>query len=79
MAIPQALTDALNKLNTETNEISEYVKGLKDKISTSMTAEEVASVTAGLDAVSTRLDGLAANPDNPVPPSPPLPESFRRR
>lgn len=74
MAIPQALTDALDKLNTETNEIAEYVKGLQDKISTSMSDEDVATVRNGLTAVSERLDGLAANPSNPVPESPALPE-----
>lgn len=76
MAIPQKLTDALARLDTETNEMATYVRELHDKISMSMSQADVDAVHAGLDAVATRLDGIAKDPDNPAPtpePLPPLP------
>jgi len=73
MALPQKLTDALARLNTETDEMASYVRGLQDTISTSMTQEDVDSVHAGLEAVATRLDGIAKDPENPAPPVEPLP------
>jgi Asp-tRNA(Asn)/Glu-tRNA(Gln) amidotransferase C subunit len=67
MAIPQALIDAMNRLDTETNEISAKVAELRDQISTSMTPAEVESVQTQMSAIADRLDGLAKDPQNPVP------------
>jgi len=73
MAIPQKLTDALARLDSETDEMATYVRGLQDTITTSMTQDDVDSVHAGLQAVATRLDGIAKDPENPAPPVEPLP------
>lgn len=69
-AIPPELTDALNDLNAATNETATVVDGLRAKVKASMTPAEVQSVQDGLTAVSARLRGLAADPDNPAPPAP---------
>lgn len=71
MAIPQALQAALDLIDEETNALAVVVKTLRDKISTGMTDADVAAVQAKLDAVATRLDGIAADPNAPVPPGPP--------
>ena len=73
MAIPQKLTDALARLNSETNEMRDYVLSLKTVISTSMTQEDVDTVFAAIDAVANGLDSIAKDENNPVPPLEPLP------
>ncbi len=70
MAVSAEFQAALNRLDTETNEIAAEVLKLRETISTSMTPEEVASAQAFLTAVSDRLDGIAKDPNAPVPPGP---------
>lgn len=75
--VPQELTDALARINAETDNLAVTVTALRDQIKTTMTTQEVADVTAGLNAVADRLKGIAVNPDEVVPPGPtPM---FRKR
>jgi hypothetical protein len=67
MAVPQEMTDALSKIDTETNELAAVVTDLRSRITTGMTQEDVAAVTGKLGEVATRLDGIAADPNAPVP------------
>lgn len=71
MAVPQELTDALQKIDTDTNNLATVVKGLRDQISTGMTPADVSAVQTKLGEVATRLEGIAADPNVPVPPGPP--------
>lgn len=73
MATPQKITDALARLNTETDEMAAYVRDIKEQLSVSMTNEEIEALSAGLEAVAVRLDGIAKDQDNPAPPVEPLP------
>lgn len=70
MAIPQALTDALAKLDTETTEIAAVVTQLRDAIKTGMTQADVDSVQSTLTALAERLDATAKDPNAPVPEGP---------
>ena len=70
MAVPQVLIDKMKEVDDETTAVGVEVARLRDLVSTSMTAEDVATVTNGLDAIETRLKGIAADPNNPVPPTP---------
>jgi len=70
MAVPQELTDALNKIDADTDALAAVVKGLRDKITTTMTQADVDAVKTKLDQVATRLEGIAADPNQPVPPGP---------
>jgi hypothetical protein len=70
MAVPQALTDALAKVDTETNNLAAVVTDLRSKIGVGMTQTDVDAVDATLDAISTRLSGIAADPTNPIPAGP---------
>lgn len=76
--IPQVLIDALDRLNTETNNIAAVVQSLRDRISTAMTQEDVDAVQNTIDAVVNRLQGIAADPNQPIPVDPP-PAALRRR
>lgn len=70
MAIPQELTDALAKVDEDTNKLAVVVKDLRDQVSVGMTDADVAAVKAKLGEVATRLEGIAADPGAPVPPAP---------
>lgn len=69
-ATPQSLTDAIAKINADTDALATVVTNLRSAISTSMTQADVDAVTATLSAVATRLEGIAADPNAPVPPGP---------
>lgn len=58
-------------LDTATNAVAAKIQALTSSITNSMTDAEVANVKAGLGAVVTRLNNLAADPTNPVPPETP--------
>lgn len=79
MAIPQELTDALAKLDTETTGLATVVTQLRDMIKTGMTPEDVAVVRGNLDAVAERLKGIAHDPNAPIPPEPPVVFARNRR
>lgn len=67
MAIPQALTDALDKIDADTTALAAVVTDLRDKIKTGMTQADVDAVNAKLAEVATRLEGMASDPASPVP------------
>lgn len=55
-------------LDAATNAVAEKIQALTNSIKNSMTDAEVASIKSGFGAVVTRLNDLAADPTNPVPP-----------
>jgi hypothetical protein len=69
--VPQELTDALKKIDDDTNALATVLKTLRDQIGTGMSQTDVDAVKTSLDAVATRLEGLAVDPNQPVPPTPP--------
>lgn len=79
MAIPQALTEALAKLDTETTEIAAVVTQLRDAVKTGMTQEDVNAVQSTLTALAERLDATAKDPNAPVPEGPVPVFAGRRR
>jgi hypothetical protein len=78
MALPQEMTDVLNRIDTDTNALAAVVTDLRSRISTGMTQEDVTAVQNKLGEVAGRLEGIASNPAAPVPPSPP-PAALRRK
>lgn len=70
MAVPQVLTDALDKINADTSALATVVQSLRDRIGTGMSQADVDAVKARLDEVATRLEGIASDPSQPVPPGP---------
>lgn len=70
MAISQQLADVLVALDTATNDIGARIDALTAKIGTGMSQADVDSVVSSLQNEVTRLNGLAADPNNPVPPNP---------
>lgn len=71
MAISQQMKDVLDAIDNETTTIAAELQALRDQIAAGMTADEAASVQARLTAISDRLTGVAADPNNPVPAPPP--------
>jgi hypothetical protein len=79
-AVPPEYTDAMTDVNAATDELATYVDGLRGTIKTSMTQAEVTAATQGLQAVSSRLRGIAKDPNEPVPPPDPnAPVQFKRK
>jgi hypothetical protein len=60
--VPQEMTDAIARINAAVPAIAAKIQSLKDQISQSMTAEEVADVQSQLDGIATQLEGLATEP-----------------
>jgi hypothetical protein len=58
---------ALAKIDTATDNIAADIKRLKALIVPGMTTAEVAEVQAEADRIAAKLEGIAADPDNPDP------------
>lgn len=58
-------TDLLDRINGRTNDIATIVRELRDAVANQPDASP--DVLARLDAVADALDGIAADPTNPVP------------
>jgi predicted RecB family endonuclease len=67
MAVSQAVTDVLAKIDTATNDVAAELKKLAGQIGTGMTQAEVDTLVTQLQAKADTLEGLAADPANPVP------------
>jgi hypothetical protein len=60
---------AMGRIDAATTAIAAKLTALLAKIGTGMSDADVAEVTAGLEAEASKLEGIAADPDNPVPPA----------
>lgn len=67
MSAADDLKAGIAKIDSATNNIAADIQRLKDKITSSMSPADVADVKAQLDAAVSRLEGIAADPDNPDP------------
>lgn len=61
------LNQAIADLNDATNSIADRVTALSAQLAGNMTPAQVADAQTQLEAIATRLKGLAADPANPVP------------
>ena len=61
------LKAALKKIDTATDNIAADIQRLKEKVTTGMSDADVAEVQADADRIASRLEGIAADPDNPDP------------
>lgn len=61
---------ALAKIDVATDNIALDVQRLKEKIDTGLTPVEVADLQAEADRIAAKLEGIAADPDNPEPVDP---------
>jgi len=59
----------LAKIDTATNDIAADITALKALIVPGMPQSDVDAVQAKLDAAAARLEGIAADTTNPVPPA----------
>ena len=57
----------LKRIDTATNNIAEDIRGLKDAVKPGMTDAEVLDVQTLAEASATKLEGIAASTDDPVP------------
>ncbi len=72
MAKIDDVNELLTKIDDETNQVAAEIQQLKDQIANSggISAADADAVVAKLGALQTRLQGLAADPNNPVPAPP---------
>ncbi len=69
----QAILDVLDAIDTETTAIGTEVADLQAQIKTSMSPADVQAVKDRLGNISTKLQSIAADPNNPVPNPTPTP------
>jgi hypothetical protein len=69
-AISPDFQQTLKDLDAACNGVAVLVQQQRDKIKEGMSAGDVAVVKANLDQAVIRLNGLAADPNEPNPPSP---------
>ncbi len=70
MAVPSPLSAAIAKINDATNQLATVVTSLRSQVGVGMSQADVDAVDAQLGAIATQLTGIAADPNNPVPPVP---------
>jgi len=58
---------AMARIDQATDDISARITALVAKVGTGMTQAEVDEVNAGLSAEASKLEGIAKDPDAPVP------------
>lgn len=61
------LKAALAKIDTATDNIAADIQRLKGQIGTGMSDADVAAVQAEADRIASKLEGIAADSDDPVP------------
>ena len=76
--VPQEMTDAINRIKAAVPAVAAKIQSLKDQISQSMTAQEVADVQSQLDQMAAQLEGLVVDPQ-PEPPTPPTPPVEKKK
>lgn len=69
LMINQQTRDILVRIDKATNDLAARITAALAKINTGMTEEEVAQINSELSAVVDHLDGMAKDPENPVPPA----------
>lgn len=69
MAISAELQAILARIDAATNAIAAKIDALAAQVATDMSPEDVASLQASLGAEADKLEGIAANPTQPVPPA----------
>jgi hypothetical protein len=67
MAIPQEVLDILQRIDTATTAVAQVLTALRDSLRAGMSDAEVQQVRSTLTDVAKRLEGIAADPVNPVP------------
>lgn len=73
MAAADDMKAVLTRIDTATNTVAAELKDLTDKVATSMSPADVADVQSRLAAAATKLEGVAADPNDPVPAPEPVP------
>lgn len=63
----QEVKASLARIDAATNNIAADIQRLKDGVKPGMTEQEVAEVQQEADRIAARLEGIAADPDNPDP------------
>lgn len=69
MAISKELQDAMAAIDDATNTVAARISDLSGQITTGMSQADVDAVVAQLNAEATKLNTIAADPNQPVPPS----------
>jgi type IV pilus biogenesis protein CpaD/CtpE len=67
MGILEDFRDILVRIDAATNDIAEDIRRLKDQIGVGMTPEQELEVKNQLESAAVRLEGIAADTENPVP------------
>lgn len=79
MAVPASLSAAISAINDDTNQLATVVTDLRSQIGVGMSQSDVDAVNAQLGAIATHLQGIAADPNNPVPPNPPASQTKTKK
>jgi uncharacterized protein YoxC len=69
MAISKEMQDAMAAIDDATNTVAARITDLSGQISTGMTQADVDAVVARLNTEASKLNSIAADPSQPVPPS----------
>jgi hypothetical protein len=69
MAVSQEMATALASIDTATTAVGDRIAALALQITTDMSQAEVSSIVTQLNSDAAKLTSIAADPNNPVPPS----------
>ena len=80
MSLAEEIKSKLDAINLATNNLALVVADIRSQLSNpNMTEAEKQEVLALLDGVKTSLEGIAADPNNPVPPEPAPLAAFHKK
>ncbi len=68
LMVNQQTRDAMTRIETATTDLGGRITALIAKIGTGMTDQDVADVNTELGTIATSLEGMAKDPENPIPP-----------
>jgi hypothetical protein len=61
------LNEVISQIDLATNNLATRVRAIQDRLASGMSSEDVAAAQTELAAIAARLDGIAADPEQPVP------------
>jgi len=68
LMVSQQTKDVLVRIETATTDLGVRVRAIQAKVGTGMTDAEVAEVNSELGAIAGNLEGMAKDPEQPIPP-----------
>jgi hypothetical protein len=69
LMVSEATKAALARIETATTDLGTRVRAIQEKVGIGMTDADVTDVNTELGSIASNLEGMAKDPENPIPPA----------